>query len=100
MSFRTLFRCDFRESVDATGAAAGPDESGEDTDPTDDRVVRVERVCRAIEAAAARGDTVALADLAELAGTAPDTVRRDFLRVLGVTPKHYADGLRVERLRT
>ena len=39
-------------------------------------------------------------DLAEIAGTSPDTVRRDFLRVLGVTPKQYADGLRVERLRS
>lgn len=64
---------------------------------TDERVARVERACRAIEA----DDTsdLQLGELAELAGTSPDTLRRDFLRVLGVTPKQYADGLRVERLR-
>ena len=60
---------------------------------TDERVARVERACRAIEA----DDTsdLQLAELAELSGTSPDTLRRDFLRVLGVTPKQYADGLRV-----
>jgi AraC family transcriptional regulator, regulatory protein of adaptative response / methylated-DNA-[protein]-cysteine methyltransferase len=64
---------------------------------TDERVARVEHACRAIEA----DDTndLQLAELAEVAGTSPDTLRRDFLRVLGVTPKQYADGLRVERLR-
>jgi len=66
-------------------------------DVRDERVARVERVCRAIEA----DDTseLQLAHLAEIAGTSPDSLRRDFLRVLGVTPKQYADGLRVERLR-
>ena len=38
---------------------------------TDDRVARVERVCRAIEAAADRGDVI---PLAELAGVDPDHV--------------------------
>jgi AraC family transcriptional regulator of adaptative response/methylated-DNA-[protein]-cysteine methyltransferase len=65
---------------------------------TDDRVARVERVCRAIEADDACD--LQLIHLADIAGTSPDTLRRDFLRVLGVTPKHYADGLRVERLRS
>jgi AraC family transcriptional regulator of adaptative response/methylated-DNA-[protein]-cysteine methyltransferase len=69
-------------------------------DRTDGRVARVERACRAIEEAAARGELLPLADVAAVTGTAPDTVRRDFLRVLGVTPKQYADGLRVERLRS
>jgi AraC family transcriptional regulator, regulatory protein of adaptative response / methylated-DNA-[protein]-cysteine methyltransferase len=64
---------------------------------TDDRVARVERACRAIEADDTR--ELQLAHLADIAGTSPDSLRRDFLRVLGVTPKQYADGLRVERLR-
>ncbi|HEX5588558.1 MAG TPA: methylated-DNA--[protein]-cysteine S-methyltransferase [Acidimicrobiia bacterium] len=64
---------------------------------TDERVTRVERACRAIEADGT--SDLQLAELAALSGTSPDTLRRDFLRVLGVTPKQYADGLRVERLR-
>ena len=64
---------------------------------TDERVARVERACRAIEADGTRD--LQLAEIAEIAGTSPDTLRRDFLRVLGVTPKQYADGLRVDRLR-
>jgi AraC family transcriptional regulator of adaptative response/methylated-DNA-[protein]-cysteine methyltransferase len=40
-----------------------------------------------------------LAKLAAEVGTSPDTLRRDFQRVLGVTPKQYADARRVDRLR-
>jgi AraC family transcriptional regulator of adaptative response/methylated-DNA-[protein]-cysteine methyltransferase len=83
-------------TIDTDDRLASDDRSG---GRTDDRVTRVERVCRAVEAAADRGDALPLAELADVAGTAPDTLRRDFLRVLGVTPKQYADGLRVERLR-
>jgi len=71
----------------------------DDRTELDDRVARVARVCRTIEDTAGVGGTPPLAELAALARTAPDTLRRDFLRVLGVTPKQYADGLRVERLR-
>jgi AraC family transcriptional regulator, regulatory protein of adaptative response / methylated-DNA-[protein]-cysteine methyltransferase len=64
---------------------------------TDGRVARVEQVCRAIDADGT--SELQLADLAAIVGSAPDSLRRDFLRVLGVTPKQYADGRRVERLR-
>jgi AraC family transcriptional regulator of adaptative response/methylated-DNA-[protein]-cysteine methyltransferase len=66
------------------------------TGARDDRVARVDAACAVIASAEVQP---ALADLAAKLHTAPDTLRRDFRRVLGVTPKQYADGLRVERLR-
>jgi AraC family transcriptional regulator of adaptative response/methylated-DNA-[protein]-cysteine methyltransferase len=61
-------------------------------------VARVEAACRVL------GETVGAApsldDLATRVGTAPDPLRRDFRRLLGVTPKQYADALRVECLRS
>jgi AraC family transcriptional regulator, regulatory protein of adaptative response / methylated-DNA-[protein]-cysteine methyltransferase len=69
-----------------------PDEPG-----TDPRTARVEAACRTL--AASVGATPSLDALAAEVGTTPDTLRRDFRRVLGVSPKQYADALRVERLR-
>ncbi len=63
----------------------------------DPRTVRVEAACRTL--AASVGVTPSLPALAAELGTTPDTLRRDFRRVLGVSPKQYADALRVERLR-
>ena len=68
-----------------------------DETPTDPRTARVEAACRTL--AARVGATPSLEELAATAGTTPDTLRRDFRRVLGVSPKQYADALRVERLR-
>ena len=69
-----------------------PDRSG-----ADPRTARVEATCRTL--AACVGVTPALDALAAQVGTTPDMLRRDFRRVLGVSPKQYADALRVERLR-
>ena len=57
--------------------------------------------CRFLEARVADGvdGVVPLADVAAAVGTSPDTLRRAFLRTLGVTPRQYADTLRRERLR-
>jgi AraC family transcriptional regulator, regulatory protein of adaptative response / methylated-DNA-[protein]-cysteine methyltransferase len=63
----------------------------------DPRTARVEAACRTL--AASVGVTPSLRELAAQAGTTPDTLRRDFRRVLGVSPKQYADALRVERFR-
>jgi AraC family transcriptional regulator, regulatory protein of adaptative response / methylated-DNA-[protein]-cysteine methyltransferase len=63
----------------------------------DPRTARVEATCRTL--AATVGVTPSLDALAADAGTTPDALRRDFRRVLGVSPKQYADALRVERLR-
>jgi len=69
-----------------------PDRSG-----ADPRAARVEATCRTL--AARVGATPSLDALAAEVGTTPDALRRDFRRVLGITPKQYADALRVDRLR-
>jgi AraC family transcriptional regulator of adaptative response/methylated-DNA-[protein]-cysteine methyltransferase len=66
-----------------------------DVDP---RTARVRVACALL--AESVGTPPSLADLAASTGATPDTLRRDFRRVLGVSPKQYADGLRVERLRS
>jgi len=65
--------------------------------PTDASTDLVEAACRLIDATDDRVPVVA-----ELAGTldvSSDVLRRAFSRVLGVTPRQYADTLRRERLR-
>jgi AraC family transcriptional regulator of adaptative response/methylated-DNA-[protein]-cysteine methyltransferase len=69
-----------------------------DTTVTDARVDRVERACRVLTGRV--GDAPSSGELAAAVGTTPDTLRRDFRRVLGVSPKQYADALRVEHLRS
>lgn len=63
----------------------------------DVRTERVRAACALLSEADGRAPS--LAELARTTGTTPDALRRDFRRVLGVSPKQYADGLRVERLR-
>lgn len=67
------------------------------TTTDDPRVARVEAVCRTLENAEARAPS--LGELAAEVGVSVASLRREFLAVLGVTPKQYADQLRVERLR-
>jgi len=57
--------------------------------------------CRWIEARVADGTdgAVVLADVAAAVGASPDSLRRAFVRALGVTPRQYADTVRRERLR-
>jgi AraC family transcriptional regulator, regulatory protein of adaptative response / methylated-DNA-[protein]-cysteine methyltransferase len=57
----------------------------------------VEAVCRRIQETDDRVPTVA--ELAEALEVSPDVLRKAFSRVLGVTPRQYADSLRRERLR-
>ena len=66
------------------------------TTTDDPAVARVRAACAVLDADGA----APIHDLASAAGISADTLRRDFRRVLGVTPKQYADALRVERLRT
>jgi AraC family transcriptional regulator of adaptative response/methylated-DNA-[protein]-cysteine methyltransferase len=66
-----------------------------DAPATDERLARVEAACRMLD----DGDGVRIADVAAALGVSPDALRRDFGRVLGVSPKQYADGRRVDRLR-
>ncbi len=62
---------------------------------TDERVARVEAACRRFD----DGDHASVGDVAAALGISADALRRDFRRVLGVSPKQYAAGQRVERLR-
>ena len=57
----------------------------------------VAAACRLIDATDDRVPTVA--ELADEVGVSPDSLRRAFARVLGVTPRQYADSRRRERLR-
>src|SRR3954466_14227360 len=57
-----------------------------DAPATDERVARVEAACREL----ATADAVRIADVAVALGVTPDGLRRDFQRVLGVSPKQYA----------
>jgi AraC family transcriptional regulator of adaptative response/methylated-DNA-[protein]-cysteine methyltransferase len=66
-----------------------------DAPASDERVARVEAACRLFD----DGDGLRVADVAARLGVSPDALRREFRRVLGVSPKQYADGRRVERLR-
>ncbi|HLM18719.1 MAG TPA: methylated-DNA--[protein]-cysteine S-methyltransferase [Acidimicrobiia bacterium] len=66
-----------------------------DAPATNERVARVEAACRRFD----DGEGVRVADVAAALGVSADGLRRDFQRVLGVSPKQYADGRRVERLR-
>src|SRR5215211_1494318 len=67
-----------------------------DAPASDARVARVEAACRVLE----DGDATRVAEVARTLGVSADALRRDFQRVLGVSPKQYADSLRVGRLRT
>jgi AraC family transcriptional regulator of adaptative response/methylated-DNA-[protein]-cysteine methyltransferase len=66
-----------------------------DAPVSDERVGRVQAACRMFD----DGDGLRVADVADALGVTPDALRREFRRVLGVSPKQYADGRRVERLR-
>jgi len=67
------------------------------TTTDDPRLARVEAACRTLAGDDERPPP--LQDLAASVGVSPASLRRDFMAILGVTPKQYADQLRVERLR-
>lgn len=58
----------------------------------------IRRVCREIEAGAENG--VSLGSLAERIGRSAAYLQRTFRRAMGITPRQYADALRVARLKT
>jgi AraC family transcriptional regulator of adaptative response/methylated-DNA-[protein]-cysteine methyltransferase len=71
-----------------------PDDRSQDAS-ADDRIARVTAACRLLDDA----DGTRVVDVAAAVGTTGDALRRDFRRVLGVSPKQYATGRRVDRLR-
>ena len=58
----------------------------------------VRRVCSAIEDS--EDGTVSLRSLAEHAGLSPAHLQRTFRKAMGITPRQYADALRVARLKS
>ena len=63
-----------------------------------DREVAVAlRVCRAIESA--RNGGVTLHTLGRMTGMSPSRLQRTFTRIVGVTPKTYAEAFRMDRMK-
>jgi AraC family transcriptional regulator, regulatory protein of adaptative response / methylated-DNA-[protein]-cysteine methyltransferase len=58
----------------------------------------IRRVCRAIQAEPEAPAT--LRRLAQAAGLSPQHLQRTFRRAMGITPRQYADHLRIERLKS
>ena len=68
-----------------------------DAPPAESRAKKILAACRYIEENA--GEIPRLADLAARVGLSPFHLQREFRRALGVTPRQYADALRVEGLK-
>jgi AraC family transcriptional regulator, regulatory protein of adaptative response / methylated-DNA-[protein]-cysteine methyltransferase len=74
--------------------------------PSDPRANAVAKVCRQIEASltersgAAENHTLKLSALAASAGISVHQLERAFQRLLGITPRQYADAQRMQRLKT
>ncbi len=68
-------------------------------DPVHGTAALVERVCRDIEARLADAEPVRLGELAARAGLSAHHLLRSFKRVVGVTPRQYADARRIGALK-
>jgi AraC family transcriptional regulator of adaptative response/methylated-DNA-[protein]-cysteine methyltransferase len=74
--------------------------------PSDPQANAVAKVCRQIEASltersgAAESRTLKLSALAASAGISTHQLERAFQRLLGITPRQYADAQRMERLKS
>jgi AraC family transcriptional regulator of adaptative response/methylated-DNA-[protein]-cysteine methyltransferase len=67
-----------------------------EADPADDRVAVVRAVCRELERS---GTGPGLGRLGEIAGYSPTHLQRIFKRLMGISPRQYAEAVRAERLR-
>jgi AraC family transcriptional regulator of adaptative response/methylated-DNA-[protein]-cysteine methyltransferase len=67
-------------------------------EPGDPQVERVQSACRYIEANLE--STLTLVDLGARVGLSPYHFQRTFKRVMGITPRQYADACRLARLKT
>lgn len=73
---------------------------GAAADPLSAQTKLVERLCREIEASLDEGDeALTLAALGHRAGANAHQVQRSFKRVMGITPRQYADAQRLARLK-
>ncbi|MFQ5784534.1 MAG: bifunctional DNA-binding transcriptional regulator/O6-methylguanine-DNA methyltransferase Ada [Alphaproteobacteria bacterium] len=69
-----------------------------ETPAQDARCAAVRRACRLIEAADERAPT--LAEIGAEVGLSPHHLQRSFKRLVGVSPRQYADARRLDRLKT
>ncbi len=63
----------------------------------DPRVQRVREICRLIDSRP--DERLTLAELARRSGASPHHLQRTFKRIVGITPRQYADARRIERLK-
>lgn len=69
-----------------------------ETNPNQPATAKVREICRAIDAHSE--GTLTLAELAARAGGSPYHLQRTFKRIMGITPRQYADARRLARLKT
>ncbi|MDQ3928904.1 MAG: bifunctional DNA-binding transcriptional regulator/O6-methylguanine-DNA methyltransferase Ada, partial [Chloroflexota bacterium] len=70
-----------------------------DADVRDPHLELVRRVCRRIEQEPGDEGATSLADLADEVGLSPYHLQRVFKRVMGISPRQYAEACRVRRLK-
>lgn len=68
-------------------------------DAEDNGVALVERLCEYIEERLEDEGPVKLAELSEHVGVSPYHLQRTFKRVTGISPRHYVEARRLERLK-
>ncbi|MEA2572850.1 MAG: AraC family transcriptional regulator [Chloroflexia bacterium] len=70
-----------------------------DAEVHDPHLGLVQRVCRLIEQEPEDEGAVSLGELSEAVGLSPYHLQRVFKRVMGISPRQYAEALRVRRLK-
>ena len=70
-----------------------------DADVRDPHLELVQRVCRRIEREPEDDTAPSLAELSEAVGLSPYHLQRVFKRVMGISPRQYAEACRVRRLK-
>src|SRR6266446_5407386 len=85
------------EAAEAKGFRACRRCRPRDAAPADRRLGVIRDLCRRLEAAG--GEPASLADLGRAAGLSPHHLQRTFKRIIGVSPRQYADAVRLKRLK-
>jgi AraC family transcriptional regulator, regulatory protein of adaptative response / methylated-DNA-[protein]-cysteine methyltransferase len=88
---------DLPEAAEAKGFRACRRCRPRDAAPVDRRLAVVRDLCRRLETG--DGQPASLADLGRAAGLSPHHLQRTFKRIIGVSPRQYADAVRLKRLK-